>query len=447
MSKIRIIDTAQTDASAEIRKLREPLLLDSLILDDPPEAQTVKQIITDVRNRGDRAVSEITKRVDQVDIPPETVRVPVELITKAHDQMPGGLHNAVRKSIESVRRFQESIMATRHEPLHIEGQIISMRTRPVARVGVCVPGAAAPLPSSAIHSAVPAQVAGVKEIAIIAPPLHNGDIHPTILAVAGELGIKEVYRMGGAHGVAAMAIGTERVKRVDKIVGPGGPYVQLAKRFLYGVVDIDMYAATTEVVIIADKSAKPEFVAADMLAQAEHNPGSSIVITDQKELPQKIIEQLDKQLAQLPTAEVTAKWLDRFGAIVVTHNIDQAAALTNEIAPEHLQIETENPDRLADKIDSAGAIFLGHYTPESVGDYVAGPSHVLPTGGTARFWSGISALSFLRYTSIMEYTPGGLAHDAATIELLGRAELLNAHANAVTIRTRKPQEPQNPPTE
>ncbi|UCD30273.1 MAG: histidinol dehydrogenase [Planctomycetota bacterium] len=437
MPKIRIINSTETDASAELAELRKPLSLDRLILDEVPEAKIVRQIISDVRQRGDQAVAEITARVDKVDIPPDSIRVPPELIIKAHDQMPQDLHKAVQHSIESVRRFQESLLTAHHVPLQINGRILSSRTRPVARVGVCVPGAAAPLPSSAVHSAVPAQVAGVKEVAIIAPPLHNGDIHPTILGVAGELGIHEVYRMGGAHGVAALAIGTERVNKVDKIVGPGGPYVQLAKRYLYGVVDIDMYAATTEVVVIADASAKPDFIAADMIAQAEHNPGSSIVITDQSDLPDKILAELDKQLAELPAAEATARWLNELGAIVIVKNMDEAAKLTDEIAPEHLQIETENANQLADKIDSAGAIFLGHYTPESVGDYVAGPSHVLPTGGTAHFWSGVSALSFLRHTSIMEYTPGGLAHDANSIETLARAEGLNGHALAITVRTRR----------
>jgi len=439
MPEICIIDANQTDASKEIEKLREPLLLDRLILDETPESKTVLEIIAEVRQGGDRAVSEISARVDQVDIPPDRVRVPPEQIMKERDRLSSDLKKAIQQSIDSVRRFQESLMSVQPKPLEIGGRMLALRARPVARVGVCIPGAAAPLPSSAIHSAVPAQVAGVKEVALIAPPRHNGDIHPTILATAGELGIDEVYRMGGAHGVAALAMGTERVKRVDKIVGPGGPYVQLAKRHLYGVVDIDMYAATTEVLIIADQTAKPEFVAADMLAQAEHNPGSSIVLTDDPALPAKIMAELDKQIAKLPSGQQAAQCLAQYGAIVIVRDMNQAVELANEIATEHLQIETKDAAQLADRIDSAGAIFLGHYTPESVGDYVAGPSHVLPTGGTARFWSGVSALSFLRYTSIMEYTPGGLAHDAASIELQARAEGLHGHANAVTVRTRHDQ--------
>jgi len=283
-------------------------------------------------------------------------------------------------------------------------------------------------------TAVPAQVAGVKELVVVAPPRHRGDIHPAILGVAGLVGVDEVYRMGGAQAMAALAIGTERVRRVDKIVGPGGTYVQLAKRWLYGVVDIDMFAATTEVLIIADGSARPAFIAADMLAQAEHGPGCSILLTDQPALAHQVTAELDKQLEALATGEVAARWLAEYGAIVIVPDMDEAVRLANDIAPEHLQIETESPARLADRIDSAGAIFLGHYTPEASGDYVAGPSHVLPTGGTARFWSGVSALSFLRHTSVIEYSPRALARDAEAIDCLARAEGLEAHARSATIR-------------
>ncbi len=422
------------DAAAELRGLRQRMLLDHLILDEPPETRRVREIIADVRQRGDEAVSEITARVDHVRIPPEAVRVPAEKIAKAHAELAPGLLRATRHAIASVRRFQESLVAGAPEPVQANGLSLSLRNRPLARVGVCVPGAAAPLPSSVIHCAVPAQVAGVKEIAVVAPPRHEGDVHPTTLGVAGELGITEVYRMGGAQAVAALAVGTQRVPRVDKIVGPGGLYVQLAKRCLYGVVDIDMFAATTEVLIIADGSARPGFVAADMLAQAEHNPGCSILLTNQPDMVDNVLAELDRQLADLSTGRAAARWLADFGAIVVVRDMDEAVALANEVAPEHLQIETARPRELADRVDSAGAIFLGHFSPESAGDYVAGPSHTLPTGGTARFWSGLSALSFLRSSSMIEYTQQGLTRDAESIEQLARAEGLEAHARSATMR-------------
>ncbi len=434
MSLMRIIDAVQTDAVAELRALRRPLLLDSLILDDRPEARTVLELIADIRRRGDEAVAEITARVDRATIPPERVRVSPDEIEQAQRRLDPNLRQAFRKAIDAVRRFQESLMTPGPQPVEIEGRKLALRVRPLRRVGVCVPAAAAPLPSSAVHCVVPAQVAGVKEIAIVAPPRHEGDIHPTILGVAGELGVTEIYRMGGAQAVAALALGTQRVPRVDKIVGPGGMYVQLAKRFLYGMVDIDMFAATTEVLIIADRTARPEFVAADLLAQAEHNPGSSILLTDQKPLIEQVLHELDRQADLLSTGTAARRWLAELSAIVQVRDMDQAVELANEIAAEHLQIETENPRALADRIDAAGAIFLGHWSPEAAGDYVAGPSHTLPTGGTARFWSGLSALSFLRASSMIEYTREGLARDVEAIDRWGRAEQLEAHARSATIR-------------
>ena len=435
MPAIRLIDAARTDAAAELRQIRRPLLLDQLILDSPPEAQTVQQIIAAVRARGAAAVSEITARVDHAQVPPETVRVPADRIAQAQAEAPRELLAAASRAIAAVRRFQEHLMAEVVErPLTVEGRTMSIRSRPVRRVGVCVPGASAPLLTSAIHGAVPAQVAGVKEIAIVAPPRHNNDVHPVILAVAGLLGISEVYRMGGAHAIAALAIGTERVPRVDKIVGPGNIYGQLAKRYLYGVVDIDMFAGPSEVLIIADSSANPAYVAIDMLAQAEHDPGCAILLTDRQELIDAVLKELEKQLAALPRPEGARRCLARYGVIVRVRDMDEAVRLASDVAPEHLEIATANPRSLADRIDSAGAIFLGHYTPEAAGDYVAGPSHVLPTGGTARFWSGVSALGFLRRTSVIEYTPQGLARDADDIDTLARAEYLDAHARSATLR-------------
>lgn len=435
MPNIRIIRTTDQTAKAELATLRQPLLLDHLILDEPPETKTVRDIIAEVRQRGDEAVSDITARVDRAAISPDQVRVPADRLAQAQREIAPALRDAIRRSIAAVRRFQESILMHEPAPVRTDGLTLSLRIRPLRRVGVCVPGAAAPLLSSLVHSALPAQVAGVKQIAVVSPPRHNGDIHPAILAVCGEMGITEIYRMGGAHAIAALALGTQRVPRVDKIVGPGGMYVQLAKRYLYGLVDIDMFAATTEVVVIADRTAHPAFVAADMLAQAEHNPGSSILLTDSEDLVSKVMAELDRQLAAISTGPAAAKWLEKLGAIVIVRDMNEAAEMADRIAPEHLQIETENPRALADKIDAAGAIFLGHYSPESAGDYVAGPSHTLPTGGTARFWSGLSSLSFLRANSMIEYTAEGIRQDADAIDLIGRAENLEAHARAATIRT------------
>ena len=434
MLNLRIIDGIAADPTGELRELRRGLLLDRLILDDTPEARTVQQIIAEVRSRGDQAVSEITARVDGAAIAPEQLRVPTERIREAYLAMPEALKRAAEQAIDSVRRFQERLLPSESISLTTPGKTLSLRARPLRRVGICVPGAAAPLLSSVIHSGVPAQVAGVRELAIVAPPRHNGDIDPVILGVAGALGIDEVYRMGGAQAMAALALGTDRVPRVDKIVGPGGMYVQLAKRYLYGIVDIDMFAATTEVLIIADQTARPAFLAADMLAQAEHNPGCSILLTTRRELADAVVVELERQLATLSTAPAARRWLAEYGAIVIVRDLSQAAELADDIAPEHLQIETADPQALAARINYAGAMFLGHFSPESAGDYVAGPSHVLPTGGTARFWSGVSALSFLRYTSMTCYTHEGLAAEAPAIDALARAEGLEGHARSATIR-------------
>lgn len=434
MPELRIIRAGRAETATRLQEIRRPLLLDRLILDDTPQARRVQEIIADVRARGDQAVCDITAEVDGANIPPEALRVPAEQIERARRGMSPALLRAVEHSIESVRRFQQHIMTRQPEPLSTGGKRLALRARPLRRVALCVPGAAAPLLSSVIHSGVPAQVAGVKDLVVVAPPRHDGDIHPAILGVAGALGIREVYRMGGAQAMAALAIGTHRVPRVDKIVGPGGMYVQLAKRYLYGIVDIDMFAATTEVLIIADSTARPAYVAADMLAQAEHNPGCSILLTDDDSLVDRVLAELDTQLQTLSSGEAARKWLAEFGAIAVVESMDDAVYLADDIAPEHLQIETANPRELAERIEYAGAIFLGHFSPESSGDYVAGPSHVLPTGGTARFWSGVSALSFLRYTSLTEYTQDGLAREAEAIDTLARAEYLDGHARSATIR-------------
>ena len=255
-----------------------------------------------------------------------------------------------------------------------------------------------------------------------------------------ELGINDVYRVGGAQGVAALALGTASVKRVDMIVGPGSIYTQLAKKLLYGLIDIDSFAGPSEVVIVADGSANPGFVAADLLAQAEHDPGSAILLTPDADLAATVERELESQLQTLGRREGTAKCLREFGALIIANDMDQAVAMADEFAPEHLEIAAENAEQLADRIESAGAIFLGSYTPEAVGDYVAGPSHVLPTGGSARFFSGLACNDFLRRSSMLRYDRKGLAQEADAVRLLAEAEGLDAHARSVTLRTQDPEE-------
>jgi len=336
---------------------------------------------------------------------------------------------SIRKAIKNVRKYQTEIFIGSRKTCR------GIRYTPIKRVGICVPGASAPLPSTVIMTAVPAQVAGVKEIAVVSPPRYKGSIHPTILAVCKELKITEVYRIGGAQAVAALAFGTETINFVDKIVGPGNRWVQMAKRKVFGSVDIDSVAGPSEVLVIADDKANPAWVAADMLSQAEHAPGSAIVFTDSQKFAENVLEELEKQVSRLGRSEETLECLKKFGAIIVFENTDEIITQANFFAPEHLEIQCGDKSRkIADKIENAGAIFIGDYSPVAVGDYWAGPSHTLPTGRTARFFSALSANDFIKSISIIEYSKKQLAESAGDIIRLAEAEGLDAHAKSVKIR-------------
>jgi histidinol dehydrogenase len=303
-------------------------------------------------------------------------------------------------------------------------------------VAVYVPGGQALYPSTVLMTVVPARVAGVEEIVMVSPPT-GGEIHPLALALAGELGVREVYRLGGAVGLAAVAFGTETIRPVDKIVGPGNAYVAEAKRQLFGRVGIDSIAGPSEVFIVADDSANPEWVAADLLAQAEHNPGSAVLATPDRALAARVIEQVEAQLVDLERAAVTRPSLERYSAVIVSRDLAHACRLADEFAPEHLQIMTRHDQDCLERIRSAGAIFLGHHTPVPLGDYFAGPSHVLPTGGTARFSGPLSCNDFLRVSSLISYDASALAGDADDVVHFASREGLTAHARAVAVRGRR----------
>ncbi len=314
------------------------------------------------------------------------------------------------------------------------GGYLVQRYRPLGRVGICVPGGAAAYPSTVLMTAVPAQVAGVKELAIVAPPTPFGAYNPDLLATCHELGLREVYRLGGAQAVAALAYGVAGIPRVDKIVGPGNLFVALAKRHVYGEVDIDAIAGPSEVVVIVDRSTRPEYTAADLIAQAEHAPGASILIGWDEGALRGTVRELGRQLAGLERGELARQSLEEFGAVILARDADEACALANDIAPEHLHIATDNAERLAEKISHAGAIFLGNFTPVALGDYAAGPSHVLPTSGTARFASGLSANSVLRSTSVLHFTRQGMTNLAPDVQVLADKEGLTGHRASVEIR-------------
>lgn len=423
-----LISYKQPDFEDMLSKLRFAVVHAARFRIDSEENEQLRNIVKDVMKRGDDAVAEYTEKFDGIKLIPEQFKVNQNELENAHKEIDAKLLNSLRKAIENIRKYQEGIFVgnLKHP---------GIRYTPIKRVGVCIPGASVPLPSTVIMIVVPAQVAGVKEIAVVSPPKYRGTIHPAILAVCYELGIDEVYRIGGAQAVAALARGTNMIRKVYKIVGPGNQWVQMAKREVFGIVDIDSIAGPSEVLIIANDKANPAWVAADMLSQAEHAPGSAIVLTDSQELAKNVLDELKKQIGQLDRAEATTKCLEKFSGIAVIKKMSDVIGVANAFASEHLEIQCGEQSReIADRIENAGAIFIGDYSPVAVGDYWAGPSHTLPTGQTAKFFSALSANDFIKSTSIIEYDKKKLAESADDIIRLAEAEGLDAHAKSVKIR-------------
>jgi histidinol dehydrogenase len=389
------------------------------------------QIIRDVVLKGDEAVTKYTLKLDGVQLRPKQFRITDEELNNAHKAIDRKLLKSIRQAIKNVRQYQLKIFVGKDRNFKSTG----VKYTPIERVGICVPGASAPLPSTVIMTAVPAQVAGVKEIAVISPPRYNGSIHPVILATCKELKINEIYRIGGAQAVAAIALGTQAIKKVDKIVGPGNQWVQMAKKKVLGLVGIDSIAGPSEVLIIANKKANPAWIAADMLSQAEHNPGSAFLFTDSEKVALDVLTELKNQIEQISRSNEAMNCLLKYSAIVVFRNMAEVLDSANVFAAEHLQIQCGKQSRqIAKKIKNAGAIFIGEYSPVAVGDYGAGPSHTLPTGTSARFFSALSANDFVKATSIIEYDRKKLAQSAEDIIRLAEAEGLDAHARSVRIR-------------
>jgi len=395
--------------------------------------QVVQRICRDVAERGLPAVLDYSARIDRAELSPETIRVGPDELARAHAAADPELLAAVRSIAGRIREFQQAIL---HSDVRLErpGGYLCQRYRPLRRVGICVPGGAAAYPSSVLMTAVPAQVAGVKELAVVAPPTKFGSYNADLLATCHELGVDEVYRLGGAQAVAALAYGVEGVPRVDKIVGPGNLFVALAKREVYGEVDIDSIAGPSEVVVIVDRSTRADFTAYDLLAQAEHAPGASILIGWDEAVLEAAVAELARRLGDVDRSELARQSLEDFGAVILARDREEACRLTDEIAPEHLHIATEDAESLAERIHHAGAIFLGNYTPVALGDYAAGPSHVLPTSGTARFASGLSCNDFLRANSILHFDRAGMIEMARDVEILATKEGLTAHRASVRIR-------------
>jgi histidinol dehydrogenase len=399
-------------------------------------AQVVERIVSDVRERGDDAVVEYTLKLDGAIVTPDLFRVDAADILRAEKRAPKKFLDAVRFAADNVRQYQERIRASDPAPIEQGGRALWRRYTPVRSAACYVPGGLAPYPSTVIMSVVPAQVAGVPRVAVVSPPRQREDIDPLVLATCGVLGVQEVYRIGGVQAVAALALGTETVRKVDKVVGPGNLFVMLAKKAVYGQVDIDLFAGPSEILVIADVSAHPAWVAADLLSQAEHDEmASSILVTDSREVAERVDAEVEKQLPSLSRAETARASLERFGLALVVRDLDTAVKVANDIAPEHLEVQTKNADDVAAAIETAGAVFIGPWTPEAVGDYVAGSSHILPTGGTARFFSGLSVNSFLRATSYVRYDAKELRLALAAIQALAEAEGYDAHGRSARYRS------------
>ena len=441
------IDTQSDSVTQQIDQLRKKLspngnivsqrghaLTVSVFGEAIPPVEVVKRICQDIAQNGISALLRYCRLLDGADLTAVTIRVPAEELERAWKEASPEYLRSIRRIKENIIDFQKAIL---HKDVRVErpGGYLIERYLPMRRVGVCVPGGAAAYPSSLLMTAVPAQVAGVKQIAVMAPPTAFGSYNADLLAACYEIGVTEVYRMGGAQGVAALAYGVEGIEQVDKIVGPGNLFVALAKREVYGTVDIDSIAGPSEVVVIVDESTRADWTAADLMAQSEHSPGSSILIGWDKAVLDRAVEAVEKALRTLERGELTRQALESFGAAILTKDQDEACRITNLIAPEHLHIATSNAEALADKIPCAGAIFLGNSCPVAVGDYAAGPSHVLPTGGTARFASGLTTNDFLRANSILYFDPAGLKNLAPDICRIATVEGLTAHRLSVTLRT------------
>jgi histidinol dehydrogenase len=396
--------------------------------------QVVERICSDVKAKGLAALLDYTQRIDGATVSQESLFVDAAALAAAHAAAEPGFLAAVRRIKANVERFQEALLARDVEVQLPGGGCLRQRYLPLDRVGVCVPGGAAAYPSTLLMTVVPARVAGVQEIVVVAPPTKFGSENIHVLATCHELGVTTVLRAGGAQAVAAMAYGVEGLARVDKIVGPGNLFVALAKEHVYGDVSIDSIAGPSEIVIVADESGNPEYIAADMLAQAEHSPGSAILLTSSVALADRVAEAVERRLAVLERSDLTRDSLERFGAIVVTRSDDDSVQLADELAAEHLSIDTVDPAATLARIRHAGAAFLGPYSPVAAGDYAAGPSHVLPTGGTARFAAGLSANEFLRGGSVIRLAQADLAALAADITTLADTEGLTAHRRSVEVR-------------
>ena len=395
----------------------------------------VADILANVKSRGDDALFEYTRNFDKADINPSNIVVTQEEIDEAYSLVDDKLLDVIRKALVNIRDYHEKQKQYSWFDSKPDGTILGQKVTALSRVGVYVPGGKAAYPSSVLMNVMPAKVAGVEQIVMCTPPDKEGKVYPTTLVAAKEAGVDVIYKVGGAQAIAAMAYGTASVPKVDKIVGPGNIYVALAKKAVFGYVSIDSVAGPSEIMVIADETANPRFVAADLLSQAEHDEmASAILVTTSEELAKKVSAQIDEFLKELSRSEIISKSLENYGYILVADSIDEAIEVANDIASEHLEIVTKDPFNVMTKIKNAGAIFLGEYSSEPLGDYFAGPNHVLPTNGTAKFFSPLSVDDFIKKSSIISYSREALELIHNDIETFAKAEHITAHANSIHVR-------------
>jgi histidinol dehydrogenase len=427
---IRRLETGSLGVAGIIRALERPP--GSV---DPEIARRVGEIIAAVREQGDAALLDFTRRFDHVTLGAAELAVTAAEYAAAEVAVGAPTLRSLRYAAERIERFHQECAPRSWRMKDDNGSRLGQEVRPLDRVAVYVPGGRAAYPSTVLMTVVPARVAGVREIVLVSPPAADGSMNAAVLAAARIAGVTEAYRVGGAQAVAALAYGTATIRKVDKIVGPGNIYVALAKAQVFGDVGIDMIAGPSEVLVVADDSADAAFVAADLLAQAEHDPmARAVLLTPSAGLRDAVAAELAVQLAALPRREIAGAALASHGALVLTASLDEAVELANGLAPEHLELQVRDPEALLASVRHAGAVFLGRHTPEVVGDYVAGPNHVLPTGGTARFSSALSTEDFVTRLSVIDYSPEGLAEAGPHVGRLSRVEGLDGHGAAAAVR-------------
>ena len=430
---LRII-TQQAEAQTELRRICDRTSQDHVI----HKEATVREVLQAIKRQGDKALLHYTEEFDHQTLSIDQLRVSGSELDAAYQQVSKELLKAIQLAAQQIEAFHRQRVPKSWVQFGDDEIVLGKRYTPVDRAGLYVPGGRASYPSTVLMNAIPAKVAKVPQVVMVTPPGSDKTINPAVLVAAQEAGVQEIYRVGGAQAIAALAYGTETIPKVDVITGPGNIYVTLAKKLVYGTVGIDSLAGPSEVLIIADEAANPVYIAADLLAQAEHDPmAASILITTEAQLAKEVQKEVERQLKDHPRRLLTEKAIAHFGLIVLVDSLDEAAELSNEFAPEHLELEIAEPWDLLEKIRHAGAIFLGHSTPEAVGDYLAGPNHTLPTSGAARYASALGVETFMKHSSLIQYSSTALNKVSSAIQALAQAEGLPSHADSVRLRTQE----------